>query len=45
MPISGVLHSESVIQINVSIFLQISFPYMPLQTIEYSSLCYTVGPY
>ena len=39
--VSGVQQSDSVIHI---FFSQIFFPYRLLQNIEYSSLCYTVGP-
>ena len=38
--VSGIQHSE---YIHLLIF-QIPFPYILLQNIEYSSLCYTVGP-
>ena len=42
--ISGVQQRDSVIHINVSILLQILFPYRLLQVIEESFLCYRVGP-
>ena len=44
---SGAQHSDSVtyIYIHTYILFQILFPYRLLQDIEYSSLCYTVGPY
>ena len=42
--VSGVQQSESVIHINVSVLFQILFPFMFLQNIEQSSLCYIVGP-
>ena len=44
--VSGVQQSDSVIykRIHVYILFQILFPYR-LKNIEYSSLCYTVGPY
>ena len=42
--ISGVRQSDSVIHIYVSILFQILFPFSLLQSIEQSSLCYTVGP-
>ena len=45
MLVSGVQQSDSVIQIHVSILFQILFPFRLLQSIEQSSLCYTVGPY
>ena len=41
--VSGVLQSDLVIHIHVSILFQILFPYRLLQNIEYSSLFYTVG--
>ena len=34
-----------ILSVNISIFFQILFLYRLLQNIEYSSLCYTVGPY
>ena len=40
----GVQKSDSVICTYVSFFFQIIFPYRLLQTIEYSSLCYTAEP-
>ena len=42
--VSGAQHSDSVIHIHVSILFQILFPFRLLQSIEQSSLCYTVGP-
>ena len=42
--VSGVQQSDSVIHIHVSILFQILFPFRLLQNIEYSALCYTVGP-
>ena len=41
--VSAVQQSESVI--HISTLFQILFPYRLLQSIEQSSLCYTVGPY
>ena len=44
----GVQQSESVIHIHVStffFFFKILFPYRLLQSIKWSSLCCTVGPY
>ena len=41
----GVQQSESVIHIHISTLFQILFPHRPLQSIEQSFLCYTVGPY
>ena len=35
---------ESVIHIHISTLFQIIFPYRSLQSIEQSSLCYTLGP-
>ena len=43
--VSVVQQSDSVIHIHISTLVQILFPYRPLQNIEQSSLCYTVGPY
>ena len=43
--VSGVQQSDSVIRIHVSILFQILFPFRLLQSIEQSSLCYTVGPW
>ena len=43
MLVSGVQQSDSVTHTYISIF-QILFPYLLLQNIECSSLCYTVGP-
>ena len=40
MLVSGIQQSDSVIHTYISIF----FPYRLLQNIEYSSLCYKVGP-
>ena len=45
MLVSGVQHSDSVVDREIDIPFQIFFPYRLLQNIEYSSLCYTVGPY
>ena len=42
--VSGVQPSDSVIRIHISIPFQILFPFRLLQSIEQSSLCYTVGP-
>ena len=42
--VSGVQQSDSVIHIHVSILFQILFPFRLLQSVEQSSLCYTVGP-
>ena len=44
--VSGVQQSDSVvsIHIHVSILVQILFPCRFLQSVEQSSLCYTVGP-
>ena len=42
--VSGVLQSDSIIHICVSILFQILLPFMLLHNIEQSSLCYTVGP-
>ena len=42
--VSGVQQSESVIHICLYILFQILFHYRLLQDIDYSSLCYTVGP-
>ena len=42
--VSGVQQSDSVIHIHVSILFQILFPFRLLQSIEQSSLCYTVDP-
>ena len=42
--VSGVQQSDTVIHIHVSILFQILFPFRLLQSIEQSSLCYTVGP-
>ena len=41
--VSGIQQSDSVTHTYMSIF-QILSPYLLLQNIEYSSLCYTVGP-
>ena len=45
MLVSGIQQSDSVIHICISFLFQILFPFRLLQDIEYSSLCYTVGPY
>ena len=42
--VSGVQQSDSIIHIHVSILFQILFPFRLLHNIEWSSLCYTVGP-
>ena len=42
--VSGVQQSDPVIHVPVSILFQILFPFRLLQSIEQSSLCYTVGP-
>ena len=42
--VSGLQQSDSVIHIDVSILFQILFLFTLLQSIEQSSLCYTVGP-
>ena len=42
--VSGVQQSDSVLYIHIYILFQIIFHYKLLQDIEYSSLCYTVGP-
>ena len=42
--VSGVQQSDSVIRIHASILFQILLPFMLLQNIEQSPLCYTVGP-
>ena len=41
--VSAVQQSESVIHIHISTLFQILFPYRSLQSIEQSSLCYTIG--
>ena len=43
--VSAVQQSESVIHIHISTLLKILFSYRSLQSIEQSSLCYTVGSY
>ena len=43
--VSGVQQTESVIHRHISNLFQVIFLYRPLQSIEQSSLCYTVGPY
>ena len=43
--VSDVQQTESVTHIHISNNFQILFPYRSLQSIEQSSLCYTVGPY
>ena len=49
MLVSGVQQSDSVIHTfihtYISVLCQILFHYRLLQDIEYSSLCYTVGPF
>ena len=42
--VSGVQQSDSVSHIHVSILFQILFPFRLLQSIEWSSMCYTVSP-
>ena len=42
--VSGVQQSDSVIHTYIYILFPILFHYGLLQDIEYSSLCYTVGP-
>ena len=42
--VPGVQHSDSVTHTYISILFHILFHYNLLQDIEYSSLCYTVGP-
>ena len=42
--LSGVQQSDSLIHIHVSILFQSLFLFRLLQSIEQSSLCYTVGP-
>ena len=42
--VSGVQENDLVIHIHVSILFQVLFPFRLLQSIEQSSLCYTVGP-
>ena len=42
--VSGIQQRGSVIHIHIFILFQILYPYRLLQNIEYSSLCYTVGP-
>ena len=42
--ISGVQQSDLVTHIHESILCQVLFPFRLLQSIEQSSLCYTVGP-
>ena len=45
MLVSSVQQSDSAPQIHVSILFQILFPCRLLWNIQYSSPCYTVGPY
>ena len=45
MLISAVQQRESVLHTHTSTVFQILFPHRPLQSIEYSSLCCTVGSY
>ena len=40
-----VVSGEQQSVIHISTLFQMLFPYRPLQSIEQSSLCYTVGPY
>ena len=40
--VSGIQQSDSVIQICIYMLLHILFIMVPLQDIEYSSLCYTI---
>ena len=42
---SGIEQRESVIHVHICSLFKILFPYRSLQSIEWSSLCYTVGPY
>ena len=42
---SGTQQNESIIYIHISTLFQIIFPYRSLQSIDYISLCYTVGSY
>ena len=42
--VSSVQQSDSVLPTYIFILFQILFHYRLLQDIEYSSLCYTVGP-
>ena len=43
--VSAIQQSESVTHIDISALFKILFPYRSLQSIEKSSLCYTVGLY
>ena len=43
--VSGIQQNDSVIHIHTSIHFQILFPFMLLYDIEYTSLCYIVGPH
>jgi len=43
--VSAVQQSESVIYIHLSTFFKDSFPFHPLQSIDKSFLCSTVGSY
>ena len=43
--VSGIQQCDSVIHMCTCIFFSYSFPLWLLQDTEYSSLCYTVGPY
>ena len=43
--VTGVQKSTSIIYIHISTLFQILFLHRPLQSIEQSSLCYTVGPH
>ena len=45
MLISAVQQNESVTHVHLSTFFKILFLYRSLQSIEYSSLCYTLSPY
>ena len=43
--VSGVQPSKLVIHIHISTLFQLLFPYRPLQSIQQSPQCYTIGPY
>ena len=45
MLVLGIQQSDSFIHTNMSIFFRFFSLYRLLQNIEYSSLCYTGGPY
>ena len=44
MLVSGVEQSASVIPVHTSTLFKILSPYRSLQSVEYSSQCYSVGP-